>query len=113
VRKELYDTNVLIDLWGKKKRDVTGYTTILNIIEFPKALLMPNLIILYPTIDDLNEAVKISKKLMEIGKPVGAVDIVVACIAIRNNLNLVTMDSDFENIKLVKPEFNVTVIKEY
>ena len=112
MQRELYDTNILIDFWKKKKRDISGYTTILNIIEFPKALLMKNLTVLYPTIDDLNEAVKISHKLMKQGKLVGAVDIVVACIALRHDLTLVTTDTDFNNIKSIKPEFKVKIIKQ-
>lgn len=110
--KELYDTNILINFWREKKRDITGYTTILNIVEFPKALLMKGLTILYPTIEDLNEAVNISKDLMKIGKPIGAVDIVMACVAIRNNLTLVTMDTDLENIKLVRPNLKIKIIRK-
>jgi len=100
-------------LWNilERKRDVAGYTTILNIIEFPKALLMKRLTILYPTIEDLNEAINMSKELMKIGKPISAVDIVMACIAMRNGLTLVTMDTDLENIKLIKPDFKIRLMK--
>ncbi len=110
--KELYDTNILIKFWREKKRDIIGYTTILNIIEFPKALLMKWLTILYPTIEDLNEAVNISKELMKIGKPIGAIDIVMACVAIRNDLTLVTMDTDLENVKIIKPHLKIKLIKK-
>jgi len=112
VQRDLYDTNILIDFWKKKKRDISGYTTIFNIIEFPKALLMKNLTVLYPTIDDFNEAVKISQKLMKQGKLVDVADIVVACIASRHDLTLVTTDTDFNNIKSIRPEFKVKITKQ-
>ena len=50
MEENIYDTNKLIDAY-KNKEKLNGYTTIFNVIEFPKALLL-DMIVLYPTDDD-------------------------------------------------------------
>ena len=108
----MYDTNILISFWREEKRNIHGNTTILNIIEFPKALLMKNLVVIYPNPDDLNLALKISKDLMKRGTPVDCVNIILAAIALNRDLIVVTKDRDFEFIKKVRPRLKVKVIKE-
>ncbi len=107
MEKKLYDTSILIDLWNSNIRSLEAYTTIFSIIEFPKALLIKNLIVLYPTREDFDAAILIAKDLLKIGKPVGAIDIIIASIALRKGLVIVTSDSDFEYIKKVRPDLKV------
>jgi len=56
----VYDTNQLINYLKTNKTSLKGATTIFNIIEFPKALELKDLDVVYPTIDDYNESLKIS-----------------------------------------------------
>ena len=107
MKKELYDTSVLILYWRKGIRRIDGYTTILNVIEFSKALLFKNLTVLYPTNRELENSIKIAQKLLKIGKPVGSIDIVLASVALGRDLVLVTVDRDFERIKEVIPELHI------
>jgi len=108
----LYDTNILIYFWKKGEKDVRGNTTILNIIEFPKALLMKNLVIIYPNPDDLNLALKISKDLMKKGTPVDCVNIILAAVALNRDLVIITKDKDFEFIKSVRPRLKLKIVEE-
>src|SRR4030067_2439799 len=95
----VYDTNPLITFLKSGKRNVKGFTTILNIIEFPKALDLKDLAVIYPTLDDYDESLKISAALLLKGMPLPAVDIMIASICIRRNLTLRTIDRHFTNIK--------------
>jgi hypothetical protein len=60
----VYDTNQLISFLKSGKHNVKGFTTILNIIEFPKALDLKGLAVIYPTLDDYDESLKISASLL-------------------------------------------------
>lgn len=79
MEKNLYDTNKLIELY-KNKESMSGYTTILNVIEFPKALEF-NLTVLYLSKSDYRLAIKISTELLKIGEPVPAVYTLISAIA--------------------------------
>lgn len=107
MEKKIYDTNVIIGLWRSNIRRLEAYTTIFNVVEFPKTLLIKDLMVLYPIRDDFNEAILIAKDLMKAGKPIGAVDIIIASIALRTDLMIVTNDKDFQNIKEVRPNLKV------
>jgi len=107
----LYDTSALISILKSEKRAARGFTTILNIVEFPKALDLKELGILYPTAEDYDEALKIAVSLLKIGKPVPAIDIVIAAMCLRRGLLLLTVDTHFKRIKLIKSEFNVRVVE--
>jgi len=107
----LYDTSALINLLKSGKQAARGFTTILNIVEFPKALDLKELGILYPTVEDYDEALKIAVSLLKIGKPVLAIDIVIAAICLRRGLLLLTADVHFTHIKSIKNEFNIRLIK--
>jgi len=107
MEKKIYDTNVIIGLWKSNVRRLEAYTTIFNVIEFPKTLLIRDLTVLYPTREDFNEAILIAKDLLKIGKPVGAIDIIMASIALRKGLTIVTDDQDFQNIKEVRPQLEI------
>ena len=107
----LYDTSALINLLKNGKLVARGFTTILNIVEFPKALDLKELGILYPTIEDYDEALKIAVSLIKIGKPVPAIDIVISAVCLRRGLLLLTADAHFTHIKSIKSEFNVKLIE--
>lgn len=107
MEKNLYDTNKLIELY-KNEESVNGYTTILNLIEFPKALEL-DLKILYPSKSDFKLAIKISTDLLKIGKPIPAVDILISAIAINNGLKVITKDKHFLLVKDVMREFDFLV----
>lgn len=112
VKNELYDTNVLIHFWRKGRKDIQGNTTILNIIEFPKALMVKNLITIYPNPDDLNTVLKILKDLMRKRTPITCVNIIPAAIALNRNLTILTKDKDFKLIKAVRPHLKLRIIKD-
>ena len=107
----VYDTNQLIGFLKSGKHSVKGFTTILNIIEFPKALDLKELAVIYPTLDDYDESLKISASLLRKGTPLPAVDILIASICIRRNLTLCTMDKHFTNIKSVRNTFNLELAR--
>ena len=107
----VYDTNQLINLLKSGKHTANGFTTILNIIEFPKALDLKELAVIYPTLDDYDESLKISAALLRKGTPLPAVDIVIAAICIRRNLTLRTIDRHFTNIKSARNTFKLELTK--
>jgi len=111
MEEALYDTSALINLLKNGKLVARGFTTILNIVEFPKALDLKELGILYPTIEDYDEALKIAVSLIKIGKPVPAIDIVISAVCLRRGLLLLTADAHFTHIKSIKSEFNVKLIE--
>jgi len=102
-----YDTNQLINHLKTDKTNFKGLTTIFNIIEFPKALELKELDVIYPTIDDYNESLKISAALIKKEKPLPTIDILIAAICIRRDLTLSTLDQHFINIKSVRNEFKL------
>ncbi len=107
----VYDTNQLIELSKSGKLDVRGFTTIFNVIEFPKALEFEDLTVIYPTLEDYDESVGISLAVLRKGSPLPAVDILIAAMCIRRNLTLCTMDNHFTNIKSVRNTFKLELAK--
>ncbi len=103
----LYDTSSLIDKAKSGSRELEAFTTILNIIEFPKALEMKGLKIIYPTIDDYKLAIKLSKNLLEIGEPAPAIDLLIAAIAVNNKMALKTKNRHFKSIKKVESRLKI------
>ncbi len=99
---EIIDASLLIE----KK---SGFTTIFSIIEYPPAVKDCN--ILFPDEDDYKKALDISWKLREVGKPVGAIDILIASMCINRTIKIVTKDRDFESIKFVEPKFKLEIKK--
>jgi len=84
-------------------------TTILNLIEFPKAIEF-DLRVLFPSKSDYHLALIISTDLIKISKPIPAVDSVIAAVAVNNKLRLVTKDKHFLMVKEVKKSFKVDVV---
>lgn len=97
---KVLDTNLLID--GE-----TGVTTILNIIEYPKSLDKQDNSIIWPSRNDYLTAIEIMVLLLESGKPVPAIDVLLSAICINRNLTLVTKDKHFNYIKSVKDELSL------
>lgn len=97
MEKALYDTNVLIEA-VKSRKKLEGYTTVLNVVEFPRALEL-GLTVITPSLEDYLLAIKISQTMVRRGTPVPAVNAVVASVAINRELTLVTRDKHFEWIK--------------
>jgi len=97
MEKALYDTNVLIEA-VKSRRKLEGYTTILNVVEFPRALEL-GLTVITPSLEDYLLAVKISQAMVKKGAPGPVVDAVIAAVAMNRELTLVTNDKHFEWIK--------------
>lgn len=107
----VYDTNLLISLLKKGKLTAKGFTTIFNMIEFPKALDLRELGVIYPTLDDYDESLKIATSLLMKGEPLPAIDVLIASICIRRGLRLQTRDKHFMSIKSVRQEFKLEFIK--
>ncbi|MFB3889016.1 MAG: PIN domain-containing protein [Candidatus Bathyarchaeia archaeon] len=86
-------------------------TTIFNIVEFPQALNLTELEIVYPTFEDYEESLDISAALLRKGTPMPAVYIMIAAMCIRRDLTLSTRDKHFVNIKAVRTSFNLQLTK--
>ena len=108
MEKSLFDTNTLIDAYRNGEL-LNGYTTILNLIEFPKAIEF-NLQVMFPSKSDYYLALKISTELLKAGKPIPAVDSVIAAVVWNNKLKLVTKDKHFLLIKNVVKDFMIDVV---
>ncbi len=108
MEESIYDTNKLIDAY-RERETLDGYTTILNLIEFPKAIEF-DLRVLFPSRSDYELALIVSTELIKIGKPIPAVDSVIAAVALNNKLKLVTKDKHFLMVKEVRKSFKVDVI---
>ena len=104
--EDLYDSSELIEL-RKAGIRAEGYTTVLNLIEFPKGVELEGLRTLYPTKEDYDNALVWSAQLLKRGTPVPAVDLVIAAISVRLGLHIVTRDRHFKNIKYTVRELNI------
>ena len=102
----------MIYYWRRNIRRIEGYTAVLCIIDFPKALKIRDLKVIYPSSDDYDEALRIAVDLLSEGTPIGSSDIIIAAIALNRDLTLVTMDRDFEYIKSVRPKLRLKLISQ-
>ncbi len=107
MEESLFDTSELIELRKSGNLDAEGYTTILNLIEFPKGVEFERLTVLYPTRDDCDRALIWSAKLLELGKPVPVTDLILSAITTRAGLKLVSRDAHFITIKMVADELRL------
>lgn len=108
MEEALYDTNVLIEA-VKSGKKLNGYTTVLNIVEFPRGLEL-GLTVITPTLEDYLLAIKISQAMVKKGTPIPAVDAIVAAVAINRELTLFTEDRHFE---WVREEFRELRLSEW
>ncbi|HYA77802.1 MAG TPA: PIN domain-containing protein [Verrucomicrobiae bacterium] len=80
-------------------------------MEFPRALDLKELAVIYPTIDDYEESLDVSIALLKKGTPLQAVDIMIAVMCIRRNLTLSTKDNDFASVKKIRGNFRLEIVK--
>ena len=102
--EDLYDTSYLIGAM-KAGQELSGLTTIFNILEFPKALGCKRLTVVYPTAQDYDEALRLSTRLLAKGTPLPAVDVLIAAVCLRLKARLLTKDEHFEKLKSVNETF--------
>ena len=94
----LYDTSSVIRIVAKNKRRITGYISILTVIEYPPALNYASKI-LYPEKRDYHLAVKWQTLLRRKGNPLPAIDLIIAAQAYNRNLTLMTRDKHLKILK--------------
>lgn len=99
---KVIDTNLLIE--GE-----TGLTTIFNVIEYPKALEKQDIEVIWPTRRDYLTAIEIMVGLLESGRPIPAIDVLISAVCINRKLMLVTRDHHFGYVKSVKEELSVKI----
>ena len=108
--EKLYDTSALIKLVVKQGiTRLSGYTTILNVIEYPPATTL-GLNIVYPRRVDYELAFTWQLKLRRKGRPVPAIDLIVAAIAVNMDLQLVAVDEHFNWIAEIDSRLKVKSI---
>ncbi len=100
----IIDTSLLIE--GK-----TGLTTAFNAVEYPKALEREGIEVLWPVRDDFLAAIAIMVDLLHVGKPVPAIDVLIAATCLQRGLTLSTKDQHFEIIKSLRPQLKVNMLK--
>jgi hypothetical protein len=98
---EVFDTNLLIEGKGE-------LTTIFNVIEYPKVL-ERDVDILFPEKKDFTKAIELMVLLLEKGKPIPALDAVLASMCINRSLILRTKDKHFKKIAEEFPSFEVKI----
>ncbi|GAB6100858.1 hypothetical protein JCM16138_00810 [Thermococcus atlanticus] len=108
--EKLYDTNVLIEA-RKNKKSLQGYTTVFNLVEYPKGALF-KLTLIYPSKKEYRLAIKLSKELVKRGHPLPAVDVLIAAIALNRNLTIATKDRHFLLIKEIYPDLKIEIWEE-
>ena len=104
--ENLFDTNRLIEFQKSSKKDIEGFTTIFNIIEFPKSLeYFKKLKIVYPSNQDYESAIILSQALYKIGKPIPPFDILIAAICYNSKLTFITSDKHYTLVKEIWNDF--------
>ncbi len=103
----LYDTSLLIRSMRAGATSINGATTILNLIEFPKAALLKDLDIIIPGPRDYDTGYELSVMLLNAGTPIPAVDIIIAAVAINHHYILHTLDKHFDYVRKVNNDLQV------
>jgi len=106
-KRFFYDISKLIDAY-KKNENIKGYTTIYNIIEFPKALEF-DLTALYLSKQDYALASDVSTKLLKLGKVIPVIDVIISAITINKGLRFITRDKHFLFVRDIVKNFSVMV----
>jgi predicted nucleic acid-binding protein len=100
-KESVLDTNILM-------REKTGLTTILNVIEYPR-ILKEDIQVLWPSREDFILSIELMESLLDVGKPVPAIDIIIASMCINRNLRLISKDSHFVYIKKIDHRLKVEI----
>ncbi len=95
----IYDTSVVIDR-ARKGEHIDGDVTAITLVEYPRIIYYKKFEgdVKFPVREDYILAHRLQLKLLEMGRPQQASDLIIAAIAIRLREELVTMDSDFKDI---------------
>jgi len=93
------DTSAVIER-VKRGEEIREYVTAVTIAEFPPLLEYAKFHgeVLYPTREDVDLAIELQMKLRARGKPKPFSDLLIAAICINRGEELVTKDTDFEDI---------------
>jgi len=83
-----------------------GTATIFSAVEYPKAV-QPDNDFIFPTKRDFLLSIEIATALLRKGKPLPAVDVVVASMCLNRNAALRTRDSHFKVIQELYPAFEL------
>ncbi|MBN2156216.1 MAG: PIN domain-containing protein [Candidatus Lokiarchaeota archaeon] len=106
----LLDTNAMIVLHEDLKswkNEENLFTTILNVIEFPIALRMDVLTILFPLPESYIKGIEYSTNLRKKGTPIATIDIMIGVLAVEHGLTLVTDDKDFTALQKIESKLNI------
>jgi predicted nucleic acid-binding protein len=98
---EILDTSIAIE---RKNGTVTIFTA----VEHPPVA-RKDFTILFPEALDYVKAVEIANKLREVGKPIGAIDILIAAMCLNRSSLLITKDADFKIIQDIHGEFRLKI----
>jgi len=85
-----------------------GLTTIFSIVEYPKSISY-DLEVLWPEKEDFILAIELMSVLFERGKPIPAIDVLIASMCLNRKLELKTGDKHFSNIKDIRIDFQVVI----
>ncbi len=102
-KNQILDTSVAIE-----KQE--GVITLFTVIEYPPSL-TKGFEVIVPEGLDYTKAIEIASRLRRIGKPIGAVDTIIAAMCINRSSKLVTKDTDFRHVKEVFPEFDFKLVE--
>jgi len=106
----LLDTSIVIKYIIEDRLErLPGKITIYTAIEYPPSIKRVDEVI-YPSREDYLLAIKWQTKLRKIGKPLPAVDLVIAAIALNNSYRLITRDKHFKYIKEIEPNIRFEII---
>ncbi|MBI5226444.1 PIN domain-containing protein [Candidatus Micrarchaeota archaeon] len=83
-----------------------GLITVFTLVEHPEAD-RPYRRALFPSLSDYKTAIAISNVLQRKGMGVGAIDILIASMALNRNLAVITKDRDFEKIQAVERKLKI------
>ncbi len=87
-----------------------GLITIFTLVEHPDAERYAQRV-LFPSQTDYAQAIRLSRRLQKIGLGVGAIDLLIASMAINRNLAVATRDRDFEKIQAVEKNLKIEWIQ--
>ncbi len=100
-KDKVFDTNLLMENKG-------DLTTIFNVIEYPKAV-ERDIEVLFPNREDYYKAIEIMTRLYKAGKPLPAVDVILASMCLNRGLTLRTRDRHFQRVLEAFSSFKLEV----
>ena len=56
------------------------------------------------------KAIEIAEKLRNIGKPIGAIDMLIASMCLNRSVKLITKDKDFKAVKEIFSNFELEIL---